>query len=100
MAELTITSPCVNSTPTHLPMGSPMPESTLTLSQSRLYTQIKDFGFSLRVACFLKYGKPAGTASTVLRSNFASLLKAFNKPLRAIAREMRGYDIWHQHLCM
>jgi hypothetical protein len=41
MAELTITSPYVHSTPTHLPMGSSMPESTLTLCQSRLYTRIR-----------------------------------------------------------
>jgi hypothetical protein len=33
MAELTITLPYVHSTPTHLPMGSPLPESTLTYAR-------------------------------------------------------------------
>jgi hypothetical protein len=42
--QLTSTS---ESTPTHL-HDYPMPESTLTLCQSRLYSPIKDFGFGLR----------------------------------------------------
>ncbi len=35
------------STPTHLPWGNPIPESTLTLCQSRLYPPVSDFGFGL-----------------------------------------------------
>jgi hypothetical protein len=37
--------------PTHVPwsMGNPMPESTLTLCQSRLYSPFRDFGFGLWV---------------------------------------------------
>ncbi len=41
--------PHLMSTPTHYIMGNPMPESTLTLCQSRLYPAVRDFGFGLRV---------------------------------------------------
>jgi hypothetical protein len=49
MQELTITSPFVHSTvDSHtFSMGNPMPESTLTLCQSRLYPPVRDFGFGL-----------------------------------------------------
>ncbi len=33
-------------------MGSPMPESTFTLCQSRLYPPVRDFGFGLRATIF------------------------------------------------
>ncbi len=48
--ELTITSPYVHSgvdCMQHIYHNNPMPESTLTLGQSRLYPQVRDFGFSL-----------------------------------------------------
>jgi hypothetical protein len=51
MPELTITSSNVRSivdSNTFI-MGNPMPESTLTLCQSRLYPPVRDFGFGLRV---------------------------------------------------
>jgi hypothetical protein len=46
--ELTITSPYVD--PNAFTMGNPMPESTLTLCQSRLYPPVRDFGFCLGCA--------------------------------------------------
>jgi hypothetical protein len=50
MPELTITSPYfhsrVNDSNTFT-MGNTMPESTLTLCQSRLYPLVRDFGFGL-----------------------------------------------------
>jgi hypothetical protein len=62
MPELTITSPNVPSRihSNTFTMGigqpyarvdlNPVPESTLTLHQSRLYTPVRDFGFGLRTA--------------------------------------------------
>jgi hypothetical protein len=49
MPELTITSPYVHSRidSNTFAMGSPMPESTLALCQSRLYPPVRDFGFGL-----------------------------------------------------
>jgi len=49
MPELTITSPYAHSRfdSNTFTMGSPMPESTLTLCQSRLYPLVRDFGFRL-----------------------------------------------------
>jgi len=38
----------VESTPNTYTMGNLMSESTLTLSQSRLYPPVRDFGFGLR----------------------------------------------------
>jgi hypothetical protein len=51
MLELTITSPNVHSRVdcNTFTMGNPLPESTLTLRQSRLYPLVTDFGFGLRV---------------------------------------------------
>jgi hypothetical protein len=48
--ELTITSPYVHSRvdSNTFNTGNPMPESTLTLCQSRLYPPFRDFGFGLR----------------------------------------------------
>ncbi len=48
--ELTIISPHVPSrvNSNAFTMGNPMPESTLTLCQSRLYLPVRDFGFGLR----------------------------------------------------
>ncbi len=38
-----------------LTMGNPMPESALTLCQSRLYSPVRDLGFGLRILeCYLK----------------------------------------------
>jgi hypothetical protein len=50
MQELTVTSPYVHSRvdSNTFTMGNPMPESTLTLFQSRLYPPVRDFGFGLR----------------------------------------------------
>jgi hypothetical protein len=47
MPEMTITSPYVHSRvdSSTFTMGNPMPESTLTLCQSRLYLPVRDFGF-------------------------------------------------------
>jgi hypothetical protein len=56
-------------------MGSPLPEPTLTLCQSRLYTPIRDFGFCLRVVCFLKYGKTAGTGEHSFTVKFCLAIK-------------------------
>jgi hypothetical protein len=49
MPKLTITSPYVDSRvdSNTFTMGSPMPESTFTLCQSRPFTPVKDFGFGL-----------------------------------------------------
>ena len=50
MLELTITSPYVHRVDSNTftcVMGNPMPESTLTLRQSRLYPPVRDFGFGL-----------------------------------------------------
>jgi hypothetical protein len=52
MPELTITSPYIcplQSRPNTFTMGlgNPMPESTLTLCQSRLYPPVRDLGFGL-----------------------------------------------------
>ncbi len=51
MPELNITSPYVQSRvdSNTFTMGNPMPESTLTLCQSRLYPLVRDFGFSLMI---------------------------------------------------
>jgi hypothetical protein len=51
MPELNITSPYVHSRVDSITftMGNPMPESTLTLCQSRLYPTVWDFGFGLRI---------------------------------------------------
>ena len=51
MPELTIISPYVNSRidSNTFTMGNPMPESALTLCQSRLYHPVRDFGFGLYV---------------------------------------------------
>jgi hypothetical protein len=48
--ELIITSPCVHSRvdSNTFTMGNPVPESTLTLCQCRLYPPVRDFGFGLR----------------------------------------------------
>ncbi len=50
MLELTITLPYVHSRvdSNTFTMGNPMPESTLTLCQSRLYPPVRDFEFGLR----------------------------------------------------
>ncbi len=51
LPELTITSPCeyVHSRDSHtLAMSNLIPESTLTLCQSRLCPPVRDFGFGLR----------------------------------------------------
>jgi hypothetical protein len=49
MPELTITSPYVHSRVDSdaftMDIGNPMPESTLTLCQSRLYPPVMDFGW-------------------------------------------------------
>ncbi len=50
--ELTITFPYVDSST--CTMGNPMPESTLTLCQSRLYLPVRDFGFRLWVSIPMK----------------------------------------------
>ncbi len=44
-----LTSPYIHSRDDSntLTMGNPMPESTLTLCQSRLYPPVREFGFSL-----------------------------------------------------
>jgi hypothetical protein len=49
MPELTINSHCVHSRlgSNTFTMGNPMPESTLTLCQSRLYPPVSDCGFGL-----------------------------------------------------
>ncbi len=49
MPELTIASPYVHSRvdSNTFTLGNPMPESTLTLCQIRLYPPVRDFGFSL-----------------------------------------------------
>ncbi len=50
MPELTVTSPYVDSRVDrlqHMTMGNPMPESTLTLCQRRLYPPARDLGFGL-----------------------------------------------------
>ncbi len=44
--EVDLTSPYVDSNT--FTMGNLMPESTLTLCQSRLYSPVRDFGFGLR----------------------------------------------------
>jgi hypothetical protein len=51
MQELTITSPYVHSRvdSNTFTMSNPMPESTLTLCQSRPYPPVRDLGFGLRV---------------------------------------------------
>jgi hypothetical protein len=51
MPELTITSPYVQSRvdSNTFTMGNPMPESTITLCQSRLYLPVRDFEFILRL---------------------------------------------------
>ncbi len=53
MPEVTITSPCVNSRvdSNTFTLGNPMPESTLTLCQSRLYPPVRNFGFGLWSYC-------------------------------------------------
>jgi hypothetical protein len=55
MPELTITSPYVHSRVDSntftMGLGNPVPESTLTVCQSRLYPLAKDFGFGLRSDC-------------------------------------------------
>ncbi len=50
MPEMTITSPYVQSRVDSktFTIGNPMPKSTLTLCQSRLYPPVRDFRFSLR----------------------------------------------------
>jgi hypothetical protein len=45
MPEFTITSPFVDYNT--FTMGNPMPESALTLCQSRLYPPVRDLGFGL-----------------------------------------------------
>jgi hypothetical protein len=47
--ELTITSPYVHSSvdSTTFTMDNPMPESILTLCQSRRFPPVRDFGFGL-----------------------------------------------------
>ncbi len=49
MPKLTINSPCVHSRvdSNTFTMGNPMPESTLTVCQSRLSPPVRDFGFRL-----------------------------------------------------
>ncbi len=49
MPELTITSPYVHSRvdSNTFTMGNPLPESTLTLCHSRLYSPVRAFGISL-----------------------------------------------------
>jgi hypothetical protein len=49
MPELTITSPYVHSSidSNTFTKGNPMPASTLTLCQTRLYPPVRDFGFGL-----------------------------------------------------
>ncbi len=56
MPELTITSPYVDSRvdTNTFTMGNPMPESTLTLCRSRLYSPVRDFGFGLCSQSFAK----------------------------------------------
>jgi hypothetical protein len=47
MPEMNITSPYIHSRvdSNTFTMGNPMPKSTLTLCQSRLYPPVRDFGF-------------------------------------------------------
>jgi hypothetical protein len=55
--ELTITSPFVQSRHQHIyhGRGDPLPKSTITLCQSRLYPPVRDFGFCLRLDSILDF---------------------------------------------
>jgi hypothetical protein len=55
--ELTITSTYVHSKAhcNTFTMGNPVPQSTITLCQSRLYPPVRDFGFSLRLCYTVTY---------------------------------------------
>ncbi len=94
MPELTLTSPDVHSRvdSNTLTLGKPMPESTLTLCQSRLYPPVRDFRFGLSgsvdisleddvtVFLLLRFsfttlwfggmGGPMGTSQTVIQKCF------------------------------
>jgi hypothetical protein len=60
-------------------MGNPMPKSTLTLCQSRLYPPVRDFGIGLRN--FGEQNRESAITVDNYRANAASSSELLLKPL-------------------